>query len=104
LGVEYRGVMIVGYTHDQMEDIVEAIDPDASLMDFVEEADLDYSGPYYDACRTDCIFGKIVAKSGTYSTREVDARALDLGIQNAVADLTSEWGVEPKLYIMAEGF
>lgn len=104
MGVEYRGVLIVGYTHSQIESMVEAIDPEADLMDFVEEADLDYAGPYYDACRTDCIFGRIVAKSGTYSTRELDAFALDELITAVFDELTAEWGVTPKLYIMAEGY
>lgn len=104
MGVEYRGVMIVGYTHSQMEDMVEAIDPDADLMDFVEEADLDYAGPYYDACRTDCIFGRVVAKSGTYSTREVNAENLEANIRYVTDELAAEWGIRPKLYIMAEGF
>lgn len=104
MGVEYRGVMIVGYTHSQVEDMVEAIDPDADLMDFVEEADLDYAGPYYDACRTDCIFGAVVAKSSTYSTREINPDELNARITHAMDVLHTEHGVRPKLYIMAEGF
>lgn len=114
MGVEYRGVIIVGYTREEFEQCIENVNwdqyfnvDDYEVPDFhdaVEFLSIDQAGPYYDADTSDCIFGDIVKRSGTYAVRELDARELLEGIAACTAELQRQFGLTPKLYLMAEGF
>lgn len=103
MGVDYRGQLCVGYTYEEVQELIEKVDFPGSVYDFVEEEGLDSFGPYFDADEDDCIFGHSVTQSSDYSHREVDTDKIATLSQSLKDNLLSEYGVEPKAYIMAQG-
>jgi hypothetical protein len=102
VGISYRGVIAVGYTYSEAEDIMNSTDTELDFYDWSEDEGLERSGPYYDADTDDCIFGEVVVSSSEYSTVELSAN-LPEQIGNAVVKLEKQFGVTPKVYLMAEG-
>lgn len=104
MGVEYRGVICVGYTHEEIESLPNyASDEEYSVYEFCEDKGLDSFGPYYDADSEDCIYGRKVVRAESYSSAEVPSN-LDELIAEAKDNLAKEFGVVPKAYLMAEGW
>lgn len=101
MGISYRGVITVGYTHDQAQKLYE-LSGQEDFGDWVEGQDLEQCGPYYDADREDCIYGIIVAKSYSYWMAELDGD-LPVLIGTTQVELTQKYGEQPSVYLMAEG-
>lgn len=103
MGVDYRGQLCVGYTYEEVQELIDKADFAGSVYDFVEEEGLDSFGPYFDADEDDCIFGHSVTQSSDYSHRQVDTDKIATLAQSLKDNLLSEYGIEPKAYIMAQG-
>lgn len=104
MGVEYRGVICVGYTLEEIESFPNyASDEEQSVYEFCEDKGLDSFGPYYDADSEDCIYGRKVVRAESYSSAEVPSN-LDELIAEAKDNLSKEFGVVPKAYLMAQGW
>lgn len=102
MGIEYRGVVCVGYNHEQMENLMEEVEYEEGVYEFYDSHNLESFSPYYDADSEDCIYGVVVAKSGDYQHKEVSG--LDSKIVEAQAKLLKQFGIQPKAYLMAHGW
>lgn len=100
MGVEYRGVICVGYDYNQLTEIEGFYD--GNFYEFCEDKGLNSFSPYYDADSADCIYGRVVAASPDYGFKEIGN--LDELIAEAIDNLTKEFGVIPKAYLMADGW
>lgn len=109
MGVEYRGVLCVGYTYKEAEQLYESCEDEngdykyEDFYDFCEEEELTSYSPYYDASKEHCIYGDAIESSGDYSY-EVVSDELDERIRSAAYSLKERFGVMPKTYIMAHGW
>ena len=100
MGVEYRGVICVGYTLEEIENLPNyASDEENGVYEFCEDKGLD---SFYDADSEYCIYGRKVEASPDYGIKEV--ANLDELIAEAKDNLTKEFGVVPKAYLMAYGW
>lgn len=102
MGIEYRGVVCVGYNHDQVENLMEEVDYEEGVYEFYESHNLESFSPYYDADYEDCIYGLAVAKSGDYQYSEVSG--MDARIVQVQDKLLKQFGIQPKAYLMAHGW
>lgn len=58
MGVEYRGVICVGYTLKEIESFPNyRSDDEYNVYKFCEDKGIDSFSPYYDADQEDCIYG-----------------------------------------------
>jgi len=105
MGIEYRGVIVVGYDWDELNQVYDAADPDQELdlYDFCEERGLESFSPYYDADSSDCIHGLKVTGSQDYSYADIDLELIQAKVKLLKAELLNEFGVEAGVYIMAQG-
>jgi hypothetical protein len=103
MGIEYRGVICVGYTLEEIEDLPNyCSDDEHGVYEFCEDKGLDSFSPYYDADAEHCIYGRKILKTESYSYTEVEN--LDELIAEAKDNLEKEFGVVPKAYLMAHGW
>lgn len=102
MGIDYRGVVCVGYNYDQMENLMEEVEYTEGISEFYESQNLNPFSPYYDAGSDDCIYGLAVAKTGDYQYLEVSE--LDVKIAEAQDKLLKQFGIQPKAYLMAHGW
>ena len=109
MGVEYRGLICVGYDYDQVEALYEECLDDSgdlkyeNLYEFCEGEGLESFSPYYDADREDCIYGSSIVASNDYSYKELDME-LDSSIAHELRDLYERFTMTPKAYLMAQGW
>lgn len=110
MGVEYRGVLVVGYDQDELNNLVE-INPhvfegvdveDLSSREKAEAFGFQSYSPYYDADMADRIYGWTIARSDDYSATRVRIKDLQ-GVEGTIQNMTDEHGLIPSVYIMAEG-
>ncbi|MNC06474.1 hypothetical protein D3C75_539870 [compost metagenome] len=112
MSIEYRGVLVLGYEYDEMQEILNTGNYQGAFddehwdhMDDQEKREylsLDSFSPYYDGGSDDSIHGWRVVRSPDYYYAEVFQSTLD-GIPDKVKTMTATYGVVPKLYIMSEG-
>lgn len=102
MGIEYRGVVCVGYNHDQLENMMEEIGYEEGTCEFYESNDLESLSPYYDADPEDCIYGLVAFKSSDYWMVEVSD--VDAKIKEIQNKLLKQFGIQPKAYLMAHGW
>lgn len=112
MSVNYRGLLILGYEWDTVQEILPGANyqgafedehwDDMDTQEKLEYLNLNGHACCYDGGRDESIFGWKVARSGTYDYREVSASDIE-GIQSMSVAMTATYGVVPKLYIMAEG-
>lgn len=103
MSVEYRGVICIGYTLEEIEYLPNYRSNDEhDVYEFCEDRGLDSFSPYYDADAEDCIYGRKVVASPDYGIKEVGN--LDELIAEAKDNLEKEFGVVPKAYLMAHGW
>ena len=104
MGVEYRGVLCVGYTFTELEELMDEypIDVD-SIYEWCEQNDIQSYSPYYDADVDHCIYGHEVAGSDDYNYAEVQP-GLDEKILSVQSKLMKQFGKASKAYIMANGW
>lgn len=104
MGIEYRGVLCVGYDWDELEELMDYFPINESLdyYEWIEENDLSSFSPYYDADKEDCIYGIEVVGSDDYSYFEVGEK-LDQKIEHFVQKYIEKFSKRPKVYIMAYG-
>lgn len=105
MGIEYRGVIVVGYDWDEVNKIYDAVNTyeELDLYDFCEERGLESFSPYYDADQSDCIHGLKVTGSQDYSYADIDLELVHAKVKLLKAELLDEFGVEAGVYIMAQG-
>lgn len=105
MGIEYRGMLCVGYTYAQAVELYENHESEdyEDFYEFCEGEGLDSFSPYYDADREDCIFGYEVAASRDYSVSEVII-SLDDKIEKLSDELDEKFFKKPSAYIMAHGW
>jgi hypothetical protein len=108
MGIEYRGVIVVGYDWDEVNQVYDAAgeanpDQELDLYDFCEERGLESFSPYYDADQYDCIHGLKVTGSQDYSYADIDLELVQAKVKVLKAELLNEFGVEAGVYIMAQG-
>lgn len=111
MGIEYRGVLCVGYTYEEVSDLYEKCE-DANgdykyenIYEFCEGEGLESFSPYYDADKEDCIYGKGAVVGSCYSYKEIsDPLELGSNIAYQIRDMQEEFTIEPKAYIMAHGW
>lgn len=109
MGVEYRGVLCVGYTYEEVSDLYEKCE-DATgdykyenIYEFCEGEGLTSYSPYYDADKASCIYGEEVESSDDYRYSECE-KNIDGRVQEVCDRLEKEFFVKPKTYIMAHGW
>ena len=108
MGVEYRGVLCVGYTYNQVKDLYEKCEDEngdykyENIYEFCEGEGLTSYSPYYDADKEYCIYGEEVVSSDVYCY-EVVGIGLDLMILKITNKFEKEFFVKPETYIMAHG-
>ena len=102
MGIEYRGVVCVGYNHDQIENLMGEVEYEEGVCEFYESNALESFSPYYDADREDCIYGLIAFKSGDYWMVEVSD--VDNKIKELQGKLLKQFGIQPTAYLMAQGW
>lgn len=102
MGIEYRGMLCVGYTYDHLSELEGFSEDDRDCYEFCEDKGLNYFSPYYDADSTTCIYGKEVIRSQGYSYTEIDK--VDELISEAKDKMSKEFGIVPKAYLMAHGW
>lgn len=99
MGVEYKGAIVVGYTYDEALQIAEGLGLEA-----VGDLAFDMYSPSYDGDEDESIFGQRIEKTWAYMYNEIDLEDLD----NTAKVLSDEWegnfGVRPKVYLMAQGY
>ena len=109
MGVEYRGVICVGYTYEEVEQLYEVCLDDngdykyENLYEFCEGEGLTSYSPHYDADADYCIYGDEVTSSPDYHYSVVGI-GLDESIKQVSDTLEATWKVKPKTYIMAHGW
>lgn len=109
MGIEYRGVVVLGYTYREVRDEkerlqnLEIIDQGISVTEFAEEHGLDRFAPYYDAGCGDCIFGTEVCGTYDYSVSLIDLNDIAETVLSETPELVSSIRAEPNLYLMAAG-
>lgn len=109
MGVEYRGVLCVGYTYEQAQALYEECEDEngdykyENFYEFCEQEGLTSFSPYYDADRGACIYGDEIESSDDYSVAVV-GKGLDERIKAVSDRLSKEFFLEPKAYIMAHGW
>lgn len=111
MGVEYRGVLCVGYTYEQAQALYEECEDEngdykyENFYEFCDAEGLTSFSPYYDADSDDCIYGQAIVESGCYSYEEIpDPAETGSNITHQIRDLHKQFSVEPKAYIMAHGW
>lgn len=103
MGVEYRGVICVGYTLEEIESFPNyATDEEHGVYEFCENLGLEQFAPFYDDDVENCIYGREVVASPDYFHTVVGN--LDELIAEAKDNLSKEFGVVPKAYLMAQGW
>src|ERR1051326_2932595 len=103
MGIDYRGQLCVGYTYEQVLNLLKSSDCEGDLYDFLEQEALESFGPYFDASEEDCIYGYSVTQSSDYDCKEVDLDKIG-GVAKHLKDgMLIDYGIEPKAYIMAQG-
>lgn len=110
MGVEYRGVLVVGYDYDELQTVIdknlnrfEGVDIDElSTREQAEFLGMGKYSPYYDADMDDCIYGWSIARSDDYSAARVRLKDLQ-GMEGTIQGMMDEFGLMPDIYIMAEG-
>lgn len=110
MGIEYRGVLCVGYTYEQAQALYEKYENEKEgLTDcvefyvFCEQQGLTSFSPYYDADKEHCIYGDEIESSDDYCYAQV-GKGLDERIKAVSDRLSKEFFLEPKAYIMAHGW
>lgn len=109
MGVEYRGVLCVGYTYEQAQALYEECLDDGGnfkyddIYDFCEGVGLTSYSPYFDADVEDCIYGDEVEASNDYNYAVVGEN-VDQRIKEVRERLKKEFLITPKAYIMAHGW
>lgn len=103
MGIDYRGQLCVGYTYEEVQELMDKAGFEGDYYDFIEQEGLSSFGPYFDADKEDCIYGHTAVQSYDYSFVEVDVDKVG-GVARHLKDgLLIEYGIEPKAYIMAQG-
>lgn len=108
MGISYQGVLCVGYTYKEIEELYEKCLEDNGDYTYddtqalVEDLELDIYSPYYDADWEDCIYGEAVVRSNDYSCAEVSKESLS-HIEQISERLEKVTHLKPKIYIMAYG-
>ena len=108
MGVEYRGVLCVGYTYDQVKDLYEKCEDEngdykyENIYEFCEGEGLTSYSPYFDADAEDCIYGDQVESSNDYCYALVGDN-VDQRIKEVSDRLEKEFFIKPQPYIMAHG-
>lgn len=108
MGVEYRGVLCVGYTYDQVKDLYEKCEDEngdykyENIYEFCEGESLTSYSPYYDADAEDYIYGDQVESSNDYCYALVGDN-VDQRIKEVSDRLEKEFFIKPQPYIMAHG-
>lgn len=109
MGIEYRGVLCVGYTYEQAQALYEECEDEngdykyENFYDFCEAEGLTSFSPYYDADKSACIYGDEIESSDDYCYAVVD-KGVDERIKAVSDRLSKEFFLEPKAYIMAHGW
>lgn len=96
MGIEYSARIIVGLTHEELEDFLVGVeDP--------YDVGLYMVSPYFDADYCDCLFGVIVQSCNDYSYVEVDTNKLMLNIDEAHQKFKEITGKSGQLYLSTYG-
>ena len=109
MGVEYRGVLCVGYTYEQVKELYENCEDENGdyryddIYQFCDEEGLTSFSPYYYADKSACIYGDEIESSDDYCYAVVGG-GLDERIRAVSDRLRREFSMEPKAYIMAHGW
>lgn len=104
MGIEYRGVICVGYDYDEAMEILNNANYEGDLYDFCEELGITSYSPYFDAPYEDCIFGEEVESSGDYCFTNISN--VDQKIEEAIEKLNKKLqvSIRAKAYLMAHGW
>lgn len=110
MGVEYRGQLCIGYSQDELNDLVtinkhmfEGVDTDdMSSREKAEVFGFGSYAPYYDADMADRIYGWTIARSDDYSATKITLDRFKK-IDQMTQEMIDEFGLVPSVYIMAEG-
>lgn len=99
MGIEYRGVVVVGYDYDEAFAIAQKIG-----VENLDELDFDIFQPAYDAPAEYSIYGVRLAKSGTYDYAEIDLKALDIKAYTIINEYEETYGIRPRVWLMSQGY
>lgn len=99
MGVEYKGAIVLGYDYDTAVVIAEDLG-----LEEVGDLAFDMYSPSYDGTEDESIFGQRIETTWAYMYNEINLEDLD----NTVRVMSDEWeanfGVRPKVYLMAQGY
>lgn len=109
MGIDYKGALVVGYTEDELGDILLDFQDfgrtDKELLyEFAEELEMSVFHPYYDSDLEVCIYGMSIAESETYSATEVSMAEIYENFILLKQNLVETTGYIPSLYIMSSGY
>ena len=99
MGIEYRGVIVIGYDYDEASQIAETLG-----LDDVDELSFDMFQPGYDAPSGESIFGTELVKSGDYDYTWFDPEDVDNTSRIITDEYEAKYGIRPKVYLMAQGW
>lgn len=102
MGVEYRGVICVGYDYDEITEIIDDR-YDGDIYDFCEEVGISVFSPYFDAEYQDCIFGYKVFSSDDYCYEVIGDVSGTAAVQAGKLEKLLNTAKEAKTYLMAHG-
>lgn len=102
MGIEYQGVLCVGYTYEQAQEIFD-YSGWTDFDDWVEETGMESFSPYFDADREDCIYGLTVASGSSY-TAVLLSGSLDTVIDQLTQRLYAVYEEMPATCLMARGW
>lgn len=95
MGIDIGCCLIVGVPGDDLDN--EDILGEKGLYDYVDDNDLDYSSPWYDAGCREGIVGIKVITTGNYTS--IDVQHLMFAIEHARKQFKELTGMEPSLYL-----
>lgn len=111
MGVEYRAAIVVGLPYSDMGEFLdEKCQPqgdeedDRDPRDVLEELDLAWVSPYYDANLSDCVIGYAVDESGDYCETELNLKELETDVAKYKALFKKTTGLDAKVYLMPYGW
>lgn len=108
MSTEYRGVIVVGYEQSDIEHNLDTMSvegwADMDFTDRCEYLELERYSPWPDADADECVFGQSVIECGGYQHSEIDMLLVNQLALAAKKEMELNFGVSPKVYIMAQGW
>lgn len=103
MSTEYRSLIVVGYTYDQMVEIIKRkVGEYDDFMDEYEALGFESFASYRDCDEEDKIYGSIVVNSPGYGYREIDLIEVNNKVHVMENRLKCDFVTTPRVYLLVD--